>query len=78
MSPGWQGFFIRPWLALEQPGIHTQTWYEDGLGFISCKLDLPPATPGKDVTELTIGDMNHVCGLLSGVALGEDAVVSIG
>ena len=49
----------------------------DGLDLLSCKLDLPYDIPGQDVTELTIGGINHIRGLLSGVAVGESTIISI-
>ena len=69
--------FAKPQLSCKQPGVLTQKCYENGLGHLSCKLDLLPPAPSQGVIELTIGGINHVRGLLSGVALREDAVISI-
>ena len=69
--------FAKPQLSCKQPGVLTRSCYKDGLGLLSCKLDLLPPAPGQDVVELTIGGINHVRGLFSGVAVREGAVISI-
>ena len=72
-----KGVFVKPQWSCEQPGVLTRMGYEDSVYLLSCKPDLPPAVLGQNVTELTIGVISDVRGLLSGVAVREGVVVSI-